>query len=101
MPEHKFSTHPTLVSYTFQKDNNCSIRYTGEKDSWGTPLDTTIYMTYILSTNNDLISLYKKESGNQSIISEQYRITGLKNNEMQWINALPGNGSRDKKLTKE
>ncbi len=80
------------ITYTFNTDKTCSVySYNALSNT-----DTTVYRTYIISVNNDLITLFDDENR----YTEQYNILKLTSSEMQWTNASPGDGNTDKKLKK-
>lgn len=74
------------VQYTFDAHNTCSI-YSYDALS---NRDTTLYRTYVISQNNDLITLFDRD---EDIYKEQYWIQKLTSNEMKWENASPKDGN--------
>lgn len=82
---------PNLVvegytQYTFASDSTCSIY------SWDvlSNRDTTIYRIYVISQNNDLITIFDRD---EEVYKEQYWIQKLTLNEMRWENASPKDGN--------
>lgn len=82
-----------LVNYTFNIDKSCSI-YSYDMLS---DRDTIVYRTYVISVNNDLITLFNEDG----TYTEQYHIRKLTSKEMKWENASPKDGNSDKKLIRK
>lgn len=81
------------VEYTFNSDKSCSI-YSHDALS---DRDTTVDMTYLVSLNHAVITLYDMDS----VCTGQYYILKLTSSEMEWKNTTPRDGNSDKKFVKE
>ncbi len=80
------------MTYTFNSDRTCLIHSSDFLSNW----DTIVNRTYVISSNNTLVTLYNKENR----YTEQYNIIKLTSKEMIWENASPNDGNSNKKLRK-
>jgi len=78
------------VTYTFNSDKTCLIH----SSDFLSNRDTIINMTYVISYDNTLITLYNEENR----YTEQYNIKKLTSKEMIWENASPKDRNSNKKL---